>query len=258
MQIDWFTFAAQVINFLALVGLLRWFLYQPIVRAMQQREQSIANELQSAKQARYDAEQHAQELSQQQQQLEHQREQSFAEIQRETATQRRHWLAEARQEVELRREQWTESFRREQQQLAEETRRQTARMGFTAARQTLRQLAATDLQSQMCGVLIDQLVKLDRSRLRSGVRTAVIEALQKTDATVVVRSAMPLNKPDRQRVAQAIQDTFNPVEEVQFEVDDGLISGLELDLGGYRFHWSAAHLLHDMEDSLTRKPAAQE
>ena len=41
MLIDWFTVAAQAINFLILVLLLRRFLYGPIVKAMDDREAAI-------------------------------------------------------------------------------------------------------------------------------------------------------------------------------------------------------------------------
>ena len=41
-MIDWFTVAAQIVNFLILVALLKYFLYGRIVDAMDRREQSIA------------------------------------------------------------------------------------------------------------------------------------------------------------------------------------------------------------------------
>ncbi|MCQ8130983.1 F0F1 ATP synthase subunit B family protein, partial [Methylomonas rivi] len=42
MQIDWLTVAAQWINFLILMWLLRRYLYQPILQAMDKRQQAIA------------------------------------------------------------------------------------------------------------------------------------------------------------------------------------------------------------------------
>ena len=48
MSIDWFTFTAQILNFLVLVWLLTHFLYQPITKAMQERQQKIADEHQKA------------------------------------------------------------------------------------------------------------------------------------------------------------------------------------------------------------------
>ncbi|MEI8606176.1 F0F1 ATP synthase subunit B family protein [Pseudoalteromonas sp. B160] len=48
MLIDWFTVAAQAVNFLILVWLLKRYLYQPILHAIDDREQRIADELDAA------------------------------------------------------------------------------------------------------------------------------------------------------------------------------------------------------------------
>src|SRR4051812_42300477 len=45
MLIDWFTVAAQTLNFVVLIGLLRRFLYRPILQAIDAREKRIAAEL---------------------------------------------------------------------------------------------------------------------------------------------------------------------------------------------------------------------
>ena len=48
MLIDWFTVIAQIVNFLVLVYLLKRFLYKPIIKAMDGREQRIAGRLEEA------------------------------------------------------------------------------------------------------------------------------------------------------------------------------------------------------------------
>ncbi|HQU90423.1 MAG TPA: F0F1 ATP synthase subunit B, partial [Denitromonas sp.] len=48
MLIDWFTVVAQLLNFLILVWLLKRFLYQPVLDAIDAREQRIAKELAQA------------------------------------------------------------------------------------------------------------------------------------------------------------------------------------------------------------------
>ena len=55
MSIDWFTFTAQIINFLVLVWLLSHFLYKPIVNAMNDRQARIAAEHEQALSAKRDA-----------------------------------------------------------------------------------------------------------------------------------------------------------------------------------------------------------
>ena len=45
MLIDWFTVGAQAVNFLILVWLLKRFLYEPVLAAIDAREKKIAAEL---------------------------------------------------------------------------------------------------------------------------------------------------------------------------------------------------------------------
>ena len=42
MKIDWFTVAAQALNFLILVWLMKRFLYKPVLDAIDQREKAVA------------------------------------------------------------------------------------------------------------------------------------------------------------------------------------------------------------------------
>ncbi|MEO8614423.1 MAG: F0F1 ATP synthase subunit B, partial [Luteolibacter sp.] len=55
MLIDWFTVGAQALNFLILVGLMKRFLYKPILSAIDAREKKIAAELADADAKKADA-----------------------------------------------------------------------------------------------------------------------------------------------------------------------------------------------------------
>jgi F-type H+-transporting ATPase subunit b len=57
--IDYFTTFSQIINFMVLVFLLRHFLYRPVIKAMDEREQKIASRLKEADQKKAEAEQAA-------------------------------------------------------------------------------------------------------------------------------------------------------------------------------------------------------
>lgn len=59
MLIDWFTVAAQAVNFLVLVWLLKRFLYKPILGAMDAREQRIASQLRQAEAEKAEAKKRA-------------------------------------------------------------------------------------------------------------------------------------------------------------------------------------------------------
>ena len=48
MSVNWFTVAAQIVNFLILVWLLKRFLYKPVLTVMNKRQQKIKDELEQA------------------------------------------------------------------------------------------------------------------------------------------------------------------------------------------------------------------
>ena len=56
MIIDWYTIMFQIVNFLILVFLLRYFLYGPIIRAMDEREQTIMQREEKAAAQKLEAE----------------------------------------------------------------------------------------------------------------------------------------------------------------------------------------------------------
>ncbi len=73
MLIDGFTVAAQVLNFLILVWLMRRFLYQPVLDAIAAREQKIAAELADAATTRAEAKQQQDEFQQKSQAFDEER-----------------------------------------------------------------------------------------------------------------------------------------------------------------------------------------
>ena len=69
MLINWFTVFAQVLNFLILVALLRWFLYKPILKVMHKRQMQLEDRWQEAERLQAEAQQALITYQQQQQEL---------------------------------------------------------------------------------------------------------------------------------------------------------------------------------------------
>ncbi|KLU05585.1 ATP synthase F0 sector subunit b [Rhodopirellula islandica] len=242
MSIDWFTFTAQVINFLVLVGLLRYFLYGPIVRAMQTREQKVTQRLSDAETAKAEANQQRAALEKQTQLLEEQREEMLAKAKADADSERQRLIQEARKEADTRREHWTSTFERDQKDLADQTRRDIQRMGFQAARETIQQLADEDLQKRVCQTFVKQLRMLDETQ-----RAAIATQLADSGNPVLVRSADDLDDDDQTQIRDAIHQVFQGDAEVRFESDSALIAGMEMDAGGYSLPWNAERALKKME-----------
>ena len=73
MLIDWFTVGAQALNFIILVGLMRRFLYKPVLKAIDEREKRIAAELADAAGKKAEAEKERADLQRKQAAMDDQR-----------------------------------------------------------------------------------------------------------------------------------------------------------------------------------------
>jgi len=242
MQIDWFTFAAQIVNFLVLVALLRWLLYGPIVRAMRRREEKIQNRLQEAEDAQAKAEAKAREYEEKNRQIERQREQLLDEARQEARQQRERLFEEAREEVDRQRRQWQESLARERDDLIAGLRRDAGKMGVDAARHALAHLADAELEQQMCQAFASRLQTLDQQQ-----RDEIARHLSNGPANVAVRSAFDVPRQRRDPLRKTLQDAFGYDGEITFDRSSDLICGVELEAGGYRFGWNVKDFLQQLE-----------
>src|SRR3970040_1859513 len=100
MLIDWFTVSAQVVNFLILVWLMKRFLYQPILHAIDAREKRIARELADADGKRAEAEKERDEFQHKNEEFDQQRAALLSKARDEAQAERQRLLDEARQECD--------------------------------------------------------------------------------------------------------------------------------------------------------------
>jgi F-type H+-transporting ATPase subunit b len=154
MLIDWFTVSAQIVNFLILVWLLKRFLYKPILRAIEERETLIKQQITKAESAKAEAEKARTSFDQKNDEFEKRREALFAEVEGEARTQRLKLLEEARKEYEISRAKLKEALKSEQAALNREIVRRTQAEVFAIARKTLTDLASSTLEERMVDVFI--------------------------------------------------------------------------------------------------------
>lgn len=246
MGIDWFTFFAQVVNLLILIGLLWHFAYKPITRAMDEREQSIRQRLDEAERRRQEAEEKAQSLDEQLDELERQREQRLNEARDEAERRRRELLDEARQRVERSEAEWRAALERSQRGLAEELQRRSGRHLVAAARKLVADLADAELESAIVDVFARRLRDLD-DEPAGELRNAVGEA----DGQVRVVSTFDLSDSQQQRLSEAVGALVGGEVQARFETDGDLLCGVEVHAGEQRVSWNAGEYLGELEERLT-------
>ena len=106
MQIDWLTVIAQIVNFLILIWLLKRFLYQPVINAMDRREQRIAERLHNAELREQAAADTRLDYQHKIEALEQDRDALIKQAREAAESERRVLLDEARNEVAEKRSHW--------------------------------------------------------------------------------------------------------------------------------------------------------
>ena len=96
MLIDWFTVAAQAINFLILVWFMKRFLYKPVLNAIDEREKRIATELANADAKQAEAQKQHDEFQQKNTEFDQQRAALLSKATGEAQAERQRLLDEAR------------------------------------------------------------------------------------------------------------------------------------------------------------------
>jgi len=245
MLIDWFTVAAQALNFLILVWLLKHFLYQPILDAIDAREKRIAAELADADAKKAEAKTERDAFQHRNDEFDQQRAALLSQATVEAKAERQRLINEARSEADALSTKRQDALKREQQGLNDEITRRAREEVFAIARKTLSDLAGTSLEERMSELFSHRLRKLN-----DDAKEDLAEALNTASAPALVRSAFDLPAEQRAAIQNALNETFSDEIQVRFETAPDVISGIELTANGRKLAWSIADYLASLEKSV--------
>jgi F-type H+-transporting ATPase subunit b len=251
MLIDWFTIAAQVLNFLILVWLMKRFLYKPILHAIDAREQRIARELADADAKKAEAQQERDEFQHKNEAFEQQRVALLSKATEEAKAERQRLLDEARQEADALSAKQQETLRNDAYHLNQAIGRRAQQEVFAIARKALTDLAGTSLEERMSEIFMRRLREMDEP-----MKADFAVTLESAAEPARVRSAFELPAGQRAAIQSALNETFAAEIHVRFETAPDLVSGIELTANGRKLAWSIADYLLSLEkgvDELLKK-----
>ncbi|TDK48735.1 hypothetical protein [Antarcticimicrobium luteum] len=237
MQIDWLTVAAQIVNFLALVLLLRWALYRPLARALAARAEAVRQRLDEAEAARAGAEAAAIAHTEAVLALEQSREVRLERAEQEAEAKRAELVEAAKAELAARRAAWQAQLEDERAAFLDRLRLRAGAGFVRMARNILAEMADQDLVDRMAQTFAGRLAGLeaaDRARLR-----AAADAGKRPE----ILSSLPLSDAARRKVAAAVGGLLGGPAEPVFAEDADLSCGLVLRLGSQRVGWTIAEHL---------------
>lgn len=245
MSIDWITVSAQIINFLILVWLLKRFLYQPVMQAMDRREQRIAEQLDDAQAREHKADEKVRQYEQKARELERKRDDIVAEAQEKAEQQKKQLLEEARHEVAETREHWQKQVQQEKEDFLNDLRQQIAKTIQGIARKALKDLADADLEEQIINSFVSRLKSLEKES-----RDLMVESSQALSDQAQITSTFELDTAVRKQLTRAIHEHLVDGVEVEYEESPELLCGITLTIGEGQLSWNLADYIQQLSQDV--------
>jgi len=245
MLIDWFTVGAQVVNFLILVWLLRHFLYQPILDAIDAREKRIASELADADAKKKEAQKERDDFQNRNKAFDEQRGALLAKAADEAKAERARLIDEAKKEAEGQRAAQANALKADGARLGGEITRLARDEVLAIARKALGDLAGTGLEERMAEIFTRRLREMNGKE-----KEAVAGAFRASPEPALVRSSFDLPPAQRAAVQKALNETFSAEVRIRFETSQDGICGIELTAGGQKISWSIAGYLASLQEKV--------
>jgi len=254
VHIDWVTIGAQALNFLILMGLLKHFLYKPILDAIDTREKSIASQLADAKQQEAAAQKEKDAFGQKNAAFDADRAELLKKATVAANAQGKTLIDAARADADAETAKRHDALKIEEQQLVGSIRHRTSEGVFAVARKMMADLADASLEASIGKVFIRRLQSMDAAA------TAPMKAALASvhPAKAVVRSAFDMTARQQTAIHKAVADTFASDAAINFETVPALLGGIELVVGGQKLGWSIADYLPAMRagvDAVDPDPA---
>lgn len=244
-MINWFTVAAQIVNFLILVALLKRFLYKPIVDAMNKRQETIETALSEAEKKRRAADDQAEEYRKKSAEIDRRRDDMLKEGRDKAEEERKQLVEKARKEADGLKQKWQSAVREEQDAFLEALRSQMVEQTMTLAGKALADMADSELEDRMLAAFGKQLAGLDDDDLEQ-LKAAVKEA----DGKGTVKSSFKMTKAQTAALQSLIGKKLGVSVQIEAEQSRHLTCGIQFTAAGRKLAWTVDDYLERAREAV--------
>ncbi|WP_319760217.1 ATPase [Maridesulfovibrio sp.] len=237
MLLDWFTIFAQILNFFLLIMLLKFFLYKPIVGAMQERKERVENETRELREARADVSRVKTELLSMRTDLENREAEVMAEIQVEAERWRQQAMESALAEIETMRREWLASLDREKDLVALNLRTKLSHEVSATAASIVQDLSGCDFEQLIMSGFVQRIADEARN-------------VDCADSDILIRTGFEHTDLQEQKLKQLIEGVFTAKNELVFITDAGLGIGVEIIAGDRKWEWNLNSYIAELETKI--------
>jgi len=242
MQIDWFTVIAQIVNFVILILLLKYFLYDKIMDALKKREEKISSQLKNAKNKNEEAEEKRQKYEKLRDELEDEKEEAFEEAKKKADEQKKEMVNEARKKVEDKRKEWEKELESQKNEIIEEVRKLISREALAITKKALKEIADENLEDKIILKFSEKIYGLSTDQ-----KEKFKDSLKEAGKQIKIISSFELSKSFKDKLNEMIGENFYKTAEIQYSIDEKIISGIELKIENRKLSWNFNDYLNELD-----------
>ncbi len=245
MKINWFTLIAQIINFLVLMWLLKRYLYKPILKAIDERENKIVAQLEDAEVKKAEAGKERDEFNKKNEVFDQEREALMQKAIAESNLEAQKLKENARKEANALKVKLEKGARKDQENRNREITERIQHEVLDMAKTTLAELSSVSLEEQTVLAFLKKINTLTVTEKEKFTAT-----LKSGNGPILIQSAFKLSGKQQTAVRQAFTKLLGKESQFQFKTVAELINGIELSANGYKLSWSFSAYIKSLEKSI--------
>ncbi|MGC9325225.1 MAG: hypothetical protein ACP5G0_10815 [Desulfomonilia bacterium] len=247
MHIDWFILFAQIVNFFILVFLLKYFLFDRIIQAMDKREADIESRWNDAERMRKEAAETSHACDLRSQSLDEQAQEMLNRARKKAEEEKEALINKARNEVDQTQKRWYETLALERKTFLENLRRRSGMYVYETVRRVLTDLANSELEDRIVQSFVHRISQIDEESLRPFRETRKAKGVR-----IIIKTSFPLSGDHRSSIEKTVRDRMNVSFPITYEVAPQIVSGIEMMLGGHKLSWSIDDYLENLEERFSQ------
>ncbi|MGD9108379.1 MAG: F0F1 ATP synthase subunit delta [Gammaproteobacteria bacterium] len=230
MEINWSTFILEIINFLVLVWILKYFLYTPIKKVISQRKTSIQKELDEANKTQENAKALQNKYENRLLEWEKEKEQSQINFQHEMEKEKTKKLTDLANALKNEREKNAALEKRRIDEIINQKEKESIARATKFSATMLAQVSCPELENKIIDLFLDDLNNLPKEKTQAMKHEIGNQEICK------INTAYQLLEEKKNTIISAIQKQFGDTLSFEFKLDPKLLGGIYIELGSIVFH----------------------
>ena len=247
MLIDSFTIIAQIINFLILVYLLKRFLFNRIIKIMDDRENQIIDRMQDTEAAKEEAQKELEEQRRIRKELQEKWNEMLAQAKKDAQKKREELVRDARKKIDEEQKNWREAILKQRTAFLRDLRHLSCEQVCQISRKVLSDLASEKLENQLIENFLIQLQRQTKAE-----KADFIRFINRDERKIWVNSSFRLTREKESEIRKTLEEIIGDKVEINFKVSPDLICGIETRTEGKKISWNIENYLDGLEEQLKK------